>query len=153
VLERLDQSLAQVERDGIVKGPWKKARAWIQTTLAELWRERGTFPGIPAVLAFLGVDQPEVIYRTIFRPLERQGKDPRELLFGLLSGQQQPPKALKLEFAAAAVEWNDLRERTRDLLRFLTGKSRTHVECAAALGGASAEPGRCCHALRRPVRG
>jgi exodeoxyribonuclease V alpha subunit len=119
VLERLDQSLAQVERDAIVRGPWKKARAWIQTTLAELWRERGTFPGIPAVLAFLGIDQPEVIYRTLFRPLEREGKDPRELLLGLLSGQQQPPKAMRLEFSAAAVEWNDLRERTRELLRFL----------------------------------
>jgi exodeoxyribonuclease V alpha subunit len=120
VLERLDQSLAQVERDGIVKGPWKKARAWIQTTLAELWRERGAFPGIPAVLGFLGIDQSEVVYRTVFRPLEREGKDPRELLFALLSGQKQPPnKAMRLEFSAAAVEWNDLRERTRELLRLL----------------------------------
>lgn len=120
VLERLDTSLATVERDGIVKGPWKRARSWIQTTLAELWRERGIFPGTPAVLAHLGMTRGETAHRTLFHPLEREGKDPRDLLFALLEGRQQPKsKPLRQEFAAVSVEWQDKRERTRDLLRLL----------------------------------
>jgi exodeoxyribonuclease V alpha subunit len=120
VLERLDKSLAQVERDGITQGPWRKARAWIQTTLAELWRERGAFPGIPAVLAHLGVERAEIVHRTLFVPLEREGKDPRELLFPILEGKREPNnRSLRSELIPAAVEWQDKRERTRDLLRLL----------------------------------
>jgi hypothetical protein len=120
VLERLDESLAQVERDGLAKGPWKKARSWLQTTLAELWRERGAFPGIPAVLAHLGMERAEIAYRTVFRPLERDGKDPCELLFAYLEGRKKPQQQdLQRDFSTAGVEWQDKRERTRDLLRLL----------------------------------
>jgi hypothetical protein len=120
VVERLDESLAQIIRDGIAKGPWKKTRAWVQTTLAELWRERGAFPGIPAVLSFLGVEGAQTVHRTTFRPLEREGKDPRELLFGLLEGTKKPPnKKLQFEFETAGVEWRDQREHSRELLRLL----------------------------------
>lgn len=119
VLERLDESLAQVERDGF-KGSWKKPRAWLKTTLSELWLERGTFPGIPAVLGHLGMQQAETAYRTIFRPLERDGKDPRELLLALLRGEQKcPTKALQRDFEVAAVAWQDLRAPTQELLELL----------------------------------
>jgi ATP-dependent exoDNAse (exonuclease V) alpha subunit len=120
VLERLDESLAQVERDGLARGQWRKAREWLRTTLAELWLERGAFPGIPAVLAHLGVNNAEVAYRTIFRPLERDGKDPRDLLLAFLTGEKKPQiKQLQLEFGMASVEWQDKRERARDLLKLV----------------------------------
>jgi len=120
VLERLDQSLAQVERDALVKGPWKKSRVWLQTALAELWRERGAFPGIPALLAHLGMASADTAYRTIFRPLEQAGKDPREELFAYLEGTKKPQnKNLQPEFARASVEWQDKRPKTRELLRLL----------------------------------
>lgn len=120
VLERLEQSLAQVEQDGLAKGQWKRSREWVQTTLAEFWRERGTFPGIPAMLAHLGMPSAETAYRTIFRPLERAGKDPRSELFGYLEGTKKPKeKKLQQEFANAAVEWQDKRPKTRELLQLL----------------------------------
>lgn len=120
VLERLDQSLARVERDALVKGPWKKSRGWLQTTLAELWRERGAFPGIPALLAHLGMPSAETAHRVVFRPLERAGQDPREELFAYLEGTKKPQsKDLQREFAHASVEWRDKRPRTRELLKFL----------------------------------
>ena len=120
VLERLDSSLAQVQRDGIVKGPWKQSRSWIQSTLSELWAERGVFPGIPSVLDFLGVESGLTAYRTLFRPLEREGQDPRDFLFALLEGRRKlDDSALQRDFTIAAVEWQDLRPRTRDLLSLL----------------------------------
>lgn len=120
VLERLDSSLAQVQRDGIVKGPWKRARTWIQSSLAELWAERGVFPGIPSVLDFLGLEHGLSAYRTLFRPLEREGQDPREFLFALLEGRREVDDAtLQRDFSIAAVEWQDLRPKTRELLSLL----------------------------------
>ncbi len=120
VLERLDQSLAQVERDAIARGPWRQARQWLKTTLGELWKERGAFPGIPPVLAHLGVEDAETAYRTLFRPLEREGKDPRELLFAYLNGEKKPAnKSLQQQFTVASVEWRDKRELSRELLRLL----------------------------------
>jgi len=120
VMERLGGSLAQVERDGIVKGPWKKARTWVQTTLAELWRERGAYPGIPAVLEHLGVANAQELYRVVFKPLERERKDAAELVFALLEGKKSlPRKDLQKQLTAAAVEWQDKRKVVRDLLRLL----------------------------------
>lgn len=146
VLERLDHSLAQVERDGLVKGGWKKARVWIQTTLAELWRERGAFPGIPALLAHLGMTNGDTAYRTIFRPLERAGKDPRFELFAYLEGAKRPQKKkLQQEFSRASVEWQDKRPTTRELLRLLIRfdltkqqLTRTAVVASRAIAGIAA---------------
>jgi hypothetical protein len=120
VMERLAQSLARVEQDGLAKGPWKKSREWVQSTLAELWRERGAFPGIPALLAHLGMPQADTAYRTIFRPLERAGKDPRPELIAYLEGTKQAKdKKLRQELANAAIEWQDRRPKTRELLQLL----------------------------------
>lgn len=120
VMERLGESLAQIDRDGAVKGPWEKARTWVQTTLAELWRERGAYPGIPAVLEHLGVTKAQELYRVVFKPLERKRKDPAELLLALLEGKKTlPRKDIQKQLTAASVEWRDKRKVVRDLLWLL----------------------------------
>src|SRR5262249_31075570 len=70
--------------------------------------------------AYLGMDSAEIAHRTLFRPLEREGNDPRDDLFAYLAGEKKPKnKKLQAEFAAAAVQWQDELPKRRDLLSFL----------------------------------
>jgi hypothetical protein len=120
VLERLDESVAQIQRDSIVPGNWEKAREWLAVTVGEVWRERGAYPGLRAVLMSLGIveNQALALHRAVFAPVERAGHDAIQLFESLMDGKQQCPDArFRQEVARAGIEWRDLRPARRDLLR------------------------------------
>ncbi|WP_433666374.1 AAA family ATPase [Nocardia sp. CA-136227] len=51
---------------GVVDGPWHQAAAWLSERVAEIWEQRGPYPGLGAVLTAAGVARGGLIaYRAV----------------------------------------------------------------------------------------
>lgn len=57
LIERLIESVGALKELGDTSENWDARLAWLNSVVAELWRGRGLFPGLPAVLEFLHAEK------------------------------------------------------------------------------------------------
>lgn len=111
VLERLVQSVGQVQEDGKVDGPWKHYLVWLNDRLAEVWRGRGPFPGIGSVLQYLGFAQGTAFHRIELHDFVRQNRDPWAYVRAILEGRADPPRQYAKGFSQARRRWRTLGQK------------------------------------------
>ncbi len=121
VLEGLLQSVEAVRRQNLVPGDWTRHITWINDVLAEVWQDRGPFPGIGSVLQFLGVEMGTAFHRRSLLPRIRKRQDPWAYLLSILEGRAKcEEREYAKVMAQAAERWAAYAPARRDLLRLLT---------------------------------
>lgn len=111
ILERLIQSVEAARREERVLGPWAQRLTWLNDRLAEVWRERGPFPGIGSVLQYLGFARGTAFQRIALNDFVRRGENPWAYVRAILEGRRDPPDGYEHGFTQARRRWNALQRK------------------------------------------
>jgi exodeoxyribonuclease V alpha subunit len=121
VLERLLQALQAVKDDGKVAGDWDGHLAWLNDVLAEVWTNRGAFPGIGSVLQYLGCNSGTAFHRQALVPRMANGENAWDYVLGILQGRHDcTEERYRKSLQQAASRWKAYPESRRQLLGLLT---------------------------------
>lgn len=117
VLERMIDVTRRVRDDGFVEGAWDRHIAWLESVLAEVWQDRGPYPGIPSVLAYLGCSTGATLLKD---QLRREGPQAWPRLESWLDGAyaEGPPGHMSGLIKASSA-WKSSPDSRKDLLRLL----------------------------------
>jgi hypothetical protein len=115
------ESVRRIKSDGIAKGPWERREEWLNSKIAETWKDRGAFPGAGSALEALGMRLGtalvlELLSRGIIKPKD----DPWPTLDALLRGRTPPHQAYAADLKAVGPLWGKLPEDRRALLKLLS---------------------------------
>jgi hypothetical protein len=122
VLERTLAAVHTIIHHGIASGPWDERAQWVSDRIAEVWSDRGAFPGAGSVLDALGLR----LGTALVLELQRNGalkpeQDPWPLLEDLLAGRATPPRPVyAAELAALAPTWLAMPAERQRLVRLLS---------------------------------
>ncbi|MCG3131545.1 MAG: ATP-dependent RecD-like DNA helicase [Phycisphaerae bacterium] len=120
-LTRLLESVQTVKNENRVPGDWDTALCRLNDMLAEVWRNRGPFPGIGSVLEFLGCASGTAFQKHVLMPLLAKGKNPWEYTLAILDGRRKcEQKEYVKGLAEAGQRWSDYKDPKRNLLALLT---------------------------------
>lgn len=108
ILERLIQSVTNVIQENKVVGPWKQRLYWLNDRLAEVWTNRGPYPGIGSVLQFLNCKQGTAFHRMELKDAVKTGENPWEYVKAILNGKINPPRQYADDFLKARQSWGAL---------------------------------------------
>lgn len=119
-LERLVQAVQAVKDEDKVAGEWDRHLTWLNDVLAEVWRNRGAYPGAGSVLQYLGCESGTAFHRQALTPRLAKGEDAWEYVLAILEGrrkceEKQYAKAMK----QAAERWSAYAQPRRRLLSLL----------------------------------
>lgn len=120
VLERIIQSIEQVKLDGVVPGDWEFRLEWLNDVLAEVWSDRGAYPGIGSVLKYLGFNNGMYYQRSILNPMAKKGEDPLKFILRIL--EEEIPisdDSYKNGLIQARNKWRKIKSK-QELLKKLT---------------------------------
>ena len=111
-LERIIQSIERVKEDGHVKNDWENRLIWLNDVLAEIWVDRGAFPGAGSVLQYLGFSKGVSFQRTELASMVRRGENPWAYVRAMLEGKIEPKnKIYKPGLLRARDRWRLLKRR------------------------------------------
>jgi exodeoxyribonuclease V alpha subunit len=133
-LTRMLQSVQAVKDEGKVAGEWDAALKRLNDMLAEVWRNRGPFPGIGSVMEFLNCPSATAFQKQVLMPLLAKGQNPWEYTLAILEGRRKcEQKEYAKALAEAAEQWSACKGPRRSLLALLARfeLSRTQVERVA----------------------
>lgn len=117
VLERMIDVVRQIKEDGVVEGAWDRHVAWLESVLAEVWSDRGPYPGIPAVLAYLNCATGATLLK---EHLREQGPQAWSRLEAWLNGAfSEAPAAHMSGLIRASSAWKSSPDPRKDLLTLL----------------------------------
>lgn len=127
IIEQLLDAARWLRADGAIPVGWDARIAWLEEVLSEVWRDRGPFPGLPAVLAYLGCTTGASLLRE--RVLRGRAAtawaDVERVLDGAV--QDAPPRHASGLIRASA-QWRALPESRRELLRVLARMDLTAAQ-------------------------
>ncbi len=134
IIERIIQSVKRVISDNKIPEPygktWEYRLNWLNKVLAEVWRDRGLFPGIGSVLEYLGFVNGVIFHKTVLSKLEESGQNIFRIIFSILDKEEKywaiddaiPPEDRKTYYKniqQAIKFWNGLPEQRKKLLKLL----------------------------------
>ncbi|MBF0234624.1 MAG: AAA family ATPase [Desulfamplus sp.] len=105
-----------------VDGPWNGVEKWIDARLNELWKMRGTYPGMGSALNAFGIENGNLLAYEFEKKLPQiDNKDPWILFDNLLKNPDDHSLELK-KFARKTIckKWADLNEERVALLKLLS---------------------------------
>lgn len=99
----------------------QKQESWIDTELGKLWRNRGPFPGMGAVLYACGVPMGNFIARALNEHAEGD-KSPWSVWYSLLDspGKTLQPQLARLIDRTIAMAWKSMPKERREFLELLS---------------------------------
>jgi hypothetical protein len=134
VVERAIAALARVEADNIIKQSVAGELAWLNTSLLELWEDRGPYPGLASVLHDLGCARAVEIQQRGLADLVAAGEDIAEVAFAALDGDIHPQlEEFSDDLDEAADEWGYMSDAERDLARLLARMELSPAQVAGVL--------------------
>ena len=100
------------------KGPWERREEWINEQIAQVWADRGAFPGAGSVLEALGMRLgTALVLELMSRGDIASTDDPWPMLDAILRGERRPPQqAYAADVAATAKTWAALDEEQHSLV-------------------------------------
>lgn len=121
-LVRCLKVVQRIRAHDIVEGPWQARESWLNARIAEVWRDRGRFPGTGSALEALGLR----LGTTLILEMRASGvlssdKSPWPEVIAVLEGTQQPPQAsYRKDLTLIKPVWIQLPEERRTLLQLLS---------------------------------
>jgi ATP-dependent exoDNAse (exonuclease V) alpha subunit len=121
-LVRSLDAVRKIRRDGIAKGPWEQREEWINAQIAQVWADRGAFPGAGSVLEALGMRLgTALVLELMSRGDIGATDDPWPILDAILRGNRRPPQdAYAPDIAATAKTWAGLSQEKSSLAHLLS---------------------------------
>jgi hypothetical protein len=119
VLERLIQSVKTVQKENKIPSGWNSRIRWLDGVLAEVWQNRGAYPGIGSVLNHLSFQNGIIYQNEVLRKLSDKGKNVLKHVISILVGKRKPEKEFQKDFEVARAQWRDLPKARKDLLSTL----------------------------------
>ena len=121
VIERFIQSVEKVKSDGIVAGDWDKKLYWLNDILAEVWSNRGAFPGLGCVLENLDFAKGTAFQHQVLTNLPKKDINPLEYVIDMLEETQPREKGHYFEgLVKASLKWKLLTDDKKELLKLLS---------------------------------
>ena len=74
---------------------WPTRIKWLNTLIGELWRNRGLYPGMPQVMATLGLEEAIPFWKA--QVLAGKEQETRDAIMEFLQGKRKSVPALKLD--------------------------------------------------------
>ncbi|MEV4147748.1 AAA family ATPase [Amycolatopsis sp. NPDC049691] len=148
ILEQALTAVRAIIRHGIAPGPWAEREQWLSDRIADVWTDRGAFPGTGSVLDGFGLR----LGTALALDLRRSGmlsadSDPWPLVDDLLGGRVTPPRtAYTADLAAHGSTWAALPAQRKQLMRLLSRFSVTPTAARRWL-----DPARRAKATRQKV--
>lgn len=96
---------------------WAARTKWLEGLISELWRHRGLFPGMPAVLEILSLETAIPLFKK--SALEGNEVDIRNNIFAFVEGKRDSIAGLKIEQAVGKSVRRQWKLRTREEQRLL----------------------------------
>lgn len=134
IIERVIQSVKRIIADNKIPEPygktWEYRLNWLNEVLAEVWKDRGLFPGIGGVLEYLGFENGVIFHKTVLSKLEGEKKNIFELIFSILDKKEkywiiedaipaEDQKRYTRSIQQAIRVWNSFPESRKKLLKLL----------------------------------
>jgi len=121
-LVRCLQSVRAIRRHGIAKGPWDQREEWVNAQIAEVWQDRGAFPGLGPALEALGMRLGTALALDLqASAMLKPEDDPWPIVNALLRGDEAPPQATYVaDLEAVRRTWMNLPDERRSLLQLLS---------------------------------
>lgn len=125
------ESVRRIRQHGIASGPWEQREEWLNAMIAEVWQDRGAFPGTGSALEAIGVRLGTALsFDVIAGGLVKPGEDPWPVLDAILRGTRKPPKsAYEADLRAVRSTWANLPDDRRQLLMMLSRFALTPGQC------------------------
>ena len=116
------KAVQQIRAHDIAEGPWQKREAWLNDRIAEIWQDRGRFPGAGAALEALGLRLGTALLLEMrVKGTITPDRSPWPALIDVLEGKTSPPqKAYEKELSIVRSTWNSLPTERRTLLELLS---------------------------------
>lgn len=95
LIERLSEIVGVLQDIGDESENWQARQEWLASVMAELWHNRGLFPGLLCVLDYLRFNE-AIPYAMEQIPVQGE-KEVKDALFAFLEGNVETVSALKLE--------------------------------------------------------
>jgi len=119
-IERLLQSVQTVSDEGLVVGDWNKHLCWLNDVLAEVWQNRGPYPGAGSVLQYLGFESGTAYHRQCLIPRFQKGDNAWEYLLAVLDGRRKcDEQQYTRQLLQASDRWRAYSQTRRKLLSLL----------------------------------
>ena len=114
----VDQALDRIERHfGITT---ETQRQWVQDQLVRLWKVRGPFPGLGAILRAFGLSRGVLVAHALQQRVGENADPWPEVDAAFRNPSTVLPVELRRDVAELANTWNALPDKRRDLLRLLS---------------------------------
>jgi hypothetical protein len=129
-LEAIIQTARTVQSERRVSDDWNQKIKWLDKVLAEVWTNRGAYPGTGSVLESLGMPKGTIYQYEVLQEISKKGKDAWNHLLSILDKKRKPEKKFKNDLDVASREWLDLPESRKKLLTALScfGLTKEQVE-------------------------
>jgi exodeoxyribonuclease V alpha subunit len=119
IVERIMDATRHVRDEGHVAGAWDQHLAWLESVLGEVWTDRGAYPGIAAVLGYLGVKTATTFQRNVLSQVRAGGSDPWLAVLAMLEGRATAPAGHTAGLLKAGDRWKGEPKSRQELLAML----------------------------------
>jgi hypothetical protein len=121
-LVRCLDSVRRIRTHGIAAGDWDLREEWLNEQIAQIWIDRGAFPGLGSALQALGMRLGTALaLELIGGGHVASDADPWPFVDALLRGETEPPQtAYGADLEAVRANWAKLTEERRSLLELLS---------------------------------
>jgi hypothetical protein len=131
-LVRTLDSVRNIRRHGVAKGPWDRREEWINSQIAVAWSDRGAFPGTGSVLEALGMRLGTAMLLELMSTGVISAKDnPWVVIDAILRGKRKAPhKAYTPDISNVAHVWAKISDEQRSMITLLSRFSITPVQAS-----------------------
>jgi hypothetical protein len=128
------EAIRKIRRHGISKGPWERREEWLNAMIAEVWKQRGAFPGLGSALEALGLRMGTALaFDLVSAGSIGLDDDPWPVVESILSGEKQPPKPeYTSDIIAIRHTWESISDKQNErqqLLHLLSRFDLTPAQC------------------------
>ncbi|MDD6794468.1 MAG: AAA family ATPase [Clostridiaceae bacterium] len=133
VIDVLLQSIKSLSTiNNCLDSDWSQSIRWLNERLAEVWKDRGAFPGLGAMLCAMGIDTGIVIYKKI-KELMKDNDDIWDVVDKVINN---PNNYLSKELSSSIkdihkIAWNKMPNERKTLFKLLSRFSFTITQAEA----------------------
>ncbi|MDE0433777.1 MAG: AAA family ATPase [Bryobacterales bacterium] len=121
-LVRCLEAVRKIREHGIAEGPWERREEWLNEQIAQVWQDRGAFPGLGPALEALGMRLGTALTLELLSSrVVESTDDPWPTVNSIIRGDQIPPQvAYTDDIETVRDTWINLPEERRALLKLLS---------------------------------
>lgn len=129
-LVRCLEAVRKIKEHGIAEGPWDRREEWLNKQIAQVWQDRGAFPGLGPALEAIGMRLGTALTLELLSSGTIESTDdPWPTVDSILRGSRIPPQvAYADDIQSVRNTWINLSEERRTLLKLLSRFALTNVQ-------------------------